>query len=438
MSTRLRRTIGLGAALLMLAGALPTAAKSAKGAAWPQIGYNSGHTGFNSSETTINSKNVTKLAKVATFTTQAAPYQPMISNGVIYVRSQDQNLYAWKSATGKPVWSIPLATLDGPNGMVIGKNVLVATCGFTNSSGICAYKAKTGKSLWSYGLANGGPFTPPVILGNTVYLGQSGANGDANSYNMVAVDLKTGAQIWAFGPCANGLCNAMGENAPAVDKGMVYFGCTGGSGQTIDVDGVCALNAATGALVWQHQLGVASNGDGEGRLSAQGGTVYVAYQTALCNQCGYTIDVTALNGSTGAVLWDTALTGQLTDSFYPVGAPAIGPDGSVYQGISTSNNPNQPNLFALSANGSLQWSQSTAPALYDPPTLVGPSQHGALFFECSEGGSSGTTCAFNAHTGALLWESSDGYEAGGFAPVITGGAVYNDCNFNNICAYALK
>ena len=35
-------------------------------------------------------------------------------------------------------------------------------------------------------------------------------------------------------------------------------------------------------------------------LIAQGGTVYAAYQTASCNGCGYTIDVTALNGATGA------------------------------------------------------------------------------------------------------------------------------------------
>jgi outer membrane protein assembly factor BamB len=435
MSIRVHRAIGVGAALLALAWGLPATAKNAT---WPQIGYNSGHTGFNSSEKTINSKNVTKLAKTATFTTQAAPYQPMISRGVMYVRSTDQNLYVWKLATGKLVWSIPLATLDGPNGMVIGDGVLVATCGFTNSSGICAFDAKTGKSLWSYGLPNGGPFTPPVIAGSTVYLGQSGANGAYNSYNMVAVDLKTGAQLWAFGPCAGSLCSGMGENAPAVDKGMVYFGCTGSSSDTVDVDGVCALNASTGALVWQYQLGGTNIGDGEGRLIASGGTVYAAYRTAFCNQCDYTLHVTALNGTTGAELWDMALTGDLDDSYDLVGPPVLGPDGSVYQGITTSNNPNQANLFALNSDGTIRWSQSTISSLPDPPTLVGSSQRGALFFGGSEGGSSGTTCAFDARTGSLLWESSDGYEAGDFAPVVTGGVVYNDCNFNDICAYKLK
>jgi hypothetical protein len=38
----------------------------------------------------------------------------MIPNDVISVRSGDQNFYAWKLATGKLDWSIPLATLDGP------------------------------------------------------------------------------------------------------------------------------------------------------------------------------------------------------------------------------------------------------------------------------------------------------------------------------------
>jgi outer membrane protein assembly factor BamB len=435
MNIRSRRTIGLGAALMALAWALPAAA--ATSGTWTQIGYNSGHTGFNKSETTINSKNAHKLVNAGTFTTSAVPYQPMVSKGVMFVRSQDQNLYAWNLASGKLVWSISLPTIDGPNGMAIGGDILVANCGFQSGNGICAFSTKTGKSLWSFGLPNGGGFTPPTIEGSVVYYGQSGAVGGLNGYNMVAVDLKTGAQLWNFGPCPNGICGAMGGSAPAVDSGMVYFGCTGGGGKEVTVTGVCALNASTGVLVWQTQLGVTFAGDGQGRLIAHGGKVYAAYQTANCNQCGYTIDVTALNETTGVPLWDTALTGQLVGSYYPIGAPVAGPGGSVYEGISTSNNPNQPNLFALNAGGTLLWSDSTTQSLPDPPTIVGKSRRGVLFFGCSSGGTSGSTCAFSSLDGSFLWESTDGYESGDFAPVVTGARVYNTCSFNDICAYKL-
>jgi outer membrane protein assembly factor BamB len=432
MSIRLHGAIGFGAALLTLAWALPAAAATGT---WTQIGYNSGHTGYNNSETTINWKTAAKLVNAGTFTTNGVPYQPMVSKGVMFVRSTDQNLYAWNLTSGKLVWSIPLPTIDGPNGMVTGDGILVANCGFKTGSGICAFTTKTGKSLWSYGLQNGGPFTPPTIEGNTVYLGQSGVSGGFNSDNMVAVNLKTGAQLWAFGPCPGGDCASYGGNPPAVDSGMVYFGCTSGGGDVVTVTGVCAVNASSGALVWQYQLGLVGHGDGQGRLIAHGGTVYAVYQTAICNQCGYTINVTALNGATGAKLWDTALTGQLLGSYYPIGAPVLGQDGSVYEGISTSNNANQPNLFALSGSGTLRWSESTTQQLPDPPTIVGKSRLGVLFFGCSSGGSSGSTCAFSSYNGKLRWESTDGYESGDFAPVVTGGAVYNTCNDNDICAY---
>jgi outer membrane protein assembly factor BamB len=426
--------IALGAAMLSPAWAAPTTPKPP---AWLQIGYTSGHTGFNKTETTIKAKNVAKLANAGTFTTSAVPLQPLISDGVMFDHSNDQTLYAWNLTTGKLVWSIPLGTIDGPNGMAIGGKILVTNCGLSNGNGMCAYSTKTGKSLWAFGLQNGGAVTTPTIVGNTVYWVQTGIYGNYNNYNFVAVNLKTGVQLWDFGPCAAGYCGGMGPTAPAVDSGLVYFDCVGGGGDVITDTGVCALNASTGAFVWQYELGLTGHGDGQAGIIAKGGKVYAVYETAVCNQCGYTIDVTALNGATGAKLWDTPLTPQLVGSYFPIGAPALGPDGTVYQGISTSNNPNQPNLFALTPTGTVLWSASTLQQIPDAPTIVGKSKQGVLFFGCSSGGSSGSTCAFASSTGAFLWESTDGSESGNFAPVVTGGHVYNTCNFNNICTYAL-
>jgi outer membrane protein assembly factor BamB len=118
----------------------------------------------------------------------------------------------------------------------------------------------------------------------------------------------------------------------------------------------------------------------------------------------------------------------------------LGPDGTVYEGISTNNNPNQPNQFALNADGSLKWQVSTVPSFDAPSTIVGKAGKSVLFLACTEGGNSGTTCALDANNGSLLWESSDPHIASydSFAPVVTGGAVYNDCNNNNLCRYGLQ
>jgi outer membrane protein assembly factor BamB len=127
-------------------------------------------------------------------------------------------------------------------------------------------------------------------------------------------------------------------------------------------------------------------------------------------------------------------------SCYPRGRPCFDPDGTVYEGISTNNNSNQPNQFALNADGTLQWQVSTVPSFDAPPTLVGKSGKGVLFFACSGRENGGTTCALDASNSSVLWNASDqglaSYDS--FAPPVTGGAVYNDCLDNDLCVYKLQ
>jgi hypothetical protein len=222
-----------------------------------------------------------------------------------------------------------------------------------------------------------------------------------------------------------------------VDNGTIYVGCSGAARYpVIQVVGVCAFSSG-GSVVWQYQLGRDSNGngtDGNGNLVAQGGTVYAAYQTN-CTPCNYSIDITALNGATGAPRWDTVLAGPFNGEAYPAGAPALGPDGSTYEVIGEGGGDGYEQLFALNSNGALRWKDGNSVALSGTPTLVGKGKKGALIFSCATGQGTGTTCAFGASNGSFLWESSDPDDEPAYSPVVTGGAVYNSCYFNNICVY---
>lgn len=425
-------------------GCLSQATTASAEPSWLNFGYDAGHTGYNPTEKQIKRKSVHKLAKTAEFPVNAEPRSPVVYKGAIYIRSLDGNVYAYDLASGGLKWentNVPLPSAGSSYDIAVSANRLIVTCYVgmdpNPTSGICALDPSTGAELWTYAIGSGGPFTPPVIAGDTVYLGETGVQPDQNDADaFVAVRLKNGKERWRFWSCAPGpVCMNISGSAPAVDGGLVYFGCAGGSGFTAKLAGTCALDADSGGLVWNVSVGDPNHADWQGRLVARSGTIYETYQTVNCYQCGYTIDMLALDGASGGTLWDTPLTPVLVNAYYPTGAPTIGADGTIYQAISTSNNPNQPNLFAVNADGTIQWQVSSVQNLGNSPTIVGHGRRSVLFYGCGGAGTSGTTCAYDPTNGTLLWTSQEQGWASRFAPVVTGGVVYNNCNSNSICAY---
>jgi outer membrane protein assembly factor BamB len=439
-SRRLARAAGVAAAMLALGCALPAMAGNAT---WTQVGYNSGHTGYNSTEKKITAKNAAHLVNSGSFNTQGQIIeQPVIYKGMVYTRSGDGNLYAFNQKTGAIAWSIGnYASPIGPNwGMAAADDKLVVSCVTgDNTSGLCAYNAKSGKSLWTYGLTSGGGYSPPTIAGDTVYFLTSGAEsgGSVKAQHLSAVNLKNGKEIWRIWYCDDyPTCEGFG-GSPAVDNGVIYVGCSGVARYpVIQVVGVCAFTTG-GSLLWQHQLGNDSSGngtDGNGNLVAQNGRVYAAYETN-CTQCNYSLDITALNGASGTAQWDTPIAGPFNGEAYFAGPPVLGPDGSTYEVIGEGGGDGYEQLFALNAKGSLRWKDGNSVAFAGTPTLVGKGKKGVLFFSCATGQGTGTTCAFDASKGSFLWESSDANDTPAYSPIVTGGVVYNSCGFNNICIY---
>jgi outer membrane protein assembly factor BamB len=438
MNFRLGLTFALGATFVALALGEPANAK----ATWEDVGYNSGHVGFNATEKVINSRSTAKLANVGSFTSgDQIIYQPVIADGMIYFRSGDGHLYADDMATKAPVWTLPYGSPASPWGLAVSKDALITNCTTSGSvNGLCAYNPKTGASLWTYTLDNGGGYTPPTIDGNDVYFLSFGneSNDTVDGPHLVSLNVKTGAEHWRQWYCDDSpTCESFG-GTPAAANGTIYVGCSGAkSYPDIKRTGLCAYKS-TGKLIWDKQLGKDSSGkgtDGSGMVAAQGNTVYVAYMTN-CNSCNYNIDVAAIDGTTGKPIWDTAVAGPLNGEAHALGAPVVGPDGSTYTVIGAPNGDQH--VFALDPNGKQVWSiDATVNHLYGTPTLAGKTKgkvNGALFFTCGAQGQ-GTTCALDASTGALIWQSTDINVSFVYPPVVTGGAVYNTCGFQNICIY---
>jgi outer membrane protein assembly factor BamB len=428
---RHRLPILAASALAIVAlSALPAAAVNG----WPQFGYDAGHTGFNPKETVINSSNVASLANVGTLTTAGQISDPMmVDNGVAYVNSKYSNtLYAYNVASGQLSWTFAGTNLDAPTGIAVSGGIVLVTCAIDSShAGLCALKAKTGKLLWSWAYMGDTsiPDSPPAVFGKTVYIEENQTYGDW----LTALDVKTGTVLWQYGYCADtGICVAMGQYAPAIDGGMVYFGCSGESGLAVTVQGACAVNASNGQLVWQTQLGGSGGqwGDASGKLMANKGVVYANYETSTCYNCNYTIDVTALNETTGATIWDTPVTPTLNNTYGPDGPPALH-GRQVFATLDCCDADGDSGLVALTAKtGQVQWHAESDNWFASSPSVV----NDLAFIECVH--LEGTICAFHTTDGSLLWNSPDDGAEGGITPIITGGIAYEVCGNSDVCLYA--
>ncbi len=120
---------------------------------WAMFGFNSSNRRFNPYENVLMSTNVSSMVLDWSYTTGGGvPSSPAVVNGVVYVGSQDDNLYALNANTGTKLWSFATGawTAVAPN--------------------LYALNASTGEVLWSYETGNAISSSAAVVNG-VVYIG---------------------------------------------------------------------------------------------------------------------------------------------------------------------------------------------------------------------------------------------------------------------------
>src|SRR6266700_297701 len=193
---------------------------------YAMFGFNAQHTHFNPGEDTLAPGNVSHLSIFwSAHTGGINTASPVVSNGVVYIGSEDHHLYAfsvkgeplWTATVGDQIWSTPAVE----NGVVyIG----------ASNSGLEAFQAATGKLLWKEPGANGSQSSPAVAK-DIVYM----APLDGTVY---AFNAETGKQLWSFS--TGTAC----DFTPVVANGVVYAGSEDGK--------LYALDATTGAVLWRY------------------------------------------------------------------------------------------------------------------------------------------------------------------------------------------
>jgi outer membrane protein assembly factor BamB len=230
--------------------------------------------------------------------------QLVVTGSAVIVGSSDSGggVTALNAAAGGQLWAV---ASHGDYGLAAaGAVVYAGTSPKTPAhGGAIALSAKGGETLWTYVLTGLDTVGGLAIAGDLVYLNTG--NGE-----VIALHAANGTQAWRQ-PLSG---EEFGTN-PVVAGGVVYAGSTTGA--------VYALDAGSGQKLWHSKFAQYAS------LTVASGVVFAS------NEDG----IAALNASTGAVLWQAPVAGGINMSAAAGnGVYGGGNDGLLYAWQATTGN----------------------------------------------------------------------------------------------------
>ena len=374
---------------------------------WAQFHFGPDHTGLNPYENVLSPSTVGGLGLKWSYQT-AGPVRssPAVVNGVVYVGSDDNNLYALNATTGALLWKYTTGGQVESSPAVANGVVYVGS----DDRNLYALNATTGALLWQY--ATGGGVESSPTVGRWVYFG----SGDKNLY---ALDASTGALLWQY-KTAEG-----SGSSPALGVGrghdLVFFGSEDPNNWNAGT--FFALDANTGALVWSTFVGNSQSGYVGFSSPAfdSGGPgppkVFVAVNTdSQQMQFG---GMVCLNTPFGGINWQQPLGGPATSPAVAYGMVYAGASGAYYGKW-------PPSLYAMSEGGIMMWQYTLNGGSNSSPAVA----NGVVYFPAGDG----NLIALNASTGALLWSYTIGSES---SPAVVNGMVYVGSDDGSVYAFGL-
>ena len=328
---------------------------------WPQFMHDPSHTGV------TNEVVAPPLEELWTFDTGGGS-SPVVTNGLVYVGSTDDTLYALDATTGVKEWEFKTGGNVELSPAVAGGIVYFGS----KDRKLYALDATTGEKLWEYQV-DGGIDTSPTVVDDRVYVG-------SNDNNVYAFNAISGAKLWEF-ETLNGV-----TSSPAVSYGVVFIGSTDKR--------LYALNATTGKKRWHYAV----NGYVLSSPAVADGKVFVGVWGDLGRVFAFDVD-------TGARLWRFDTYDHIHSS------PAVA-DGVVYIGSLDRA------IYAIdAATGTERWKLYTGDDVYASPAVV----DGVVYI----GSYDDKLYAVDANTGAKLWEyQTDTQLKGESSPVVSEGILY--------------
>lgn len=238
---------------------------------WPRFGYDFQHTGY----TLEPAPDVCNL--VWYYTTGAKVLSsPAVVNGVLYIASTDNYVYAINAYNGSLIWKYN----TGVNSWIYSSpafyndTIYIATYARSNGDEIIALDANDGSLKWNCSDTGDYIMSSPLVVNNVLYIGSS----DDNLY---CLNASTGEIIWNF--TAGGSISS----SPAIYDNTIYVGAGDKKVYAVDAqNGVEKWNFTTAKYPWRS-------------AAIAYGTVYIGDSDGFF----YAIDA-----STGIQVWNYSIT----------------------------------------------------------------------------------------------------------------------------------
>jgi outer membrane protein assembly factor BamB len=155
-----------------------------------------------------------------TITGAAVRSSPAVASGVVFVGSDDKAVYALDAATGAVLWKTTTGAAVRSSPTVANGVVYVGS----DDAGLYALNATTGQVLWKT-TAGAAVRSSPAVSNGVIYVGSD----DTKVY---ALDAPSGAVLWSASTLS------VVRSSPAVANGLVYVGSDGGSLAVFDASGL--------------------------------------------------------------------------------------------------------------------------------------------------------------------------------------------------------
>jgi outer membrane protein assembly factor BamB len=356
---------------------------------WPTFHYTPDRTGFNPNERSLSVGNVAQLTVKWSHKTDGDVWSsPAVVNGVVYIGSDDNKVYALDAVTGTKLWT------HGTSGNVRSSPTVWRGMVFvgSNDDKVVALDAATGSKVWSYRISDDVGKASPLVSGMTVYIGA--LDGDFYALNAFTGALRWKVDTW----------NVWG--AAAISGDTVYVGS--------DKSMLFALDADSGDTKWSATLG--------DRVrcapSVRSGTVYVGADD---------YRVYAYDARTGALRWKTP---AFPNKGIVRSSPAVW-NGMLFVDTGETD-PMGSHVYALDADtGTTIWSHTMADYATSSPAVA----NGVVY----TGSYDHQIYAFDALTGEKLWTSGFDEMQGGIpgSVAVVNGTIYIGSKDNSVYAFSI-
>jgi outer membrane protein assembly factor BamB len=335
---------------------------------------------------------------------------PVVAEDAVYFGSNDSNVYALRTDTGKTLWQFKTS------GAVFGRPTLDGDFLYVLSDDGYLYKLNrhSGELVWRFN-THGGSVPRELPKPDTDaydFLTSSATVADGTAYigsadkKIYAIDTDSGKEKWSFDT------QDIVRSTPALARGMVIFGSRDRY--------IYALNAKSGALVWK----LDTLREVTSSPLIVDGTVYIGSRSS---------NLFAIDAATGKIKWTFFYWSSWVES------SARMRDGILYVGSSDYQQ-----LFAINAaTGKLVWEFGTdgsawsTPAVTDKRVYIGAvgvlkyyliDHHGGFF-------------AVDRATGKVIWRYPFGALPGtstygvASSPVVANGLVFFGALDGNFYAF---